>query len=468
MRKILFVMLVMAFLINSIIAQEENNVSHGPMSGEIGDTSAVLWARASNEGSMLFEVAIDESFTELIASISIDVDESSDFIAQTLIETLEANTDYLYRVSVDDSDYRQGRFTTAPDSEQADSLSFVFASCIGGQGYCRPEDGWTIFDTMSEQEADFFLLTGDTVYSTNACSADNNVAGAEFPANTLPEFRSRYRYQLGDAMYSNFLAETPLYVIWDDHEIGDNFSGPEMSDLNPGRYADGRQAFFEYWPVQEGVDEQYRLYREINYGAHADFFILDTRSYREPIVNWDTNPNSGEPKTMLGEEQLTWLRENLLESDSTWKFIVSSVPLSYPTGFPQPQVDGRDGWANNGERSGYESELLSILYFIEANNVENVIFLSGDTHFPFALSYDPDRDGDVDFYEFSASPISAIPLSPGTVDQTFNPTVLYADGEFMGDLFNFGRIDIAEDGELSFMIINREGDEQFSMSLQAD
>jgi alkaline phosphatase D len=145
------------------------------------------------------------------------------------------------------------------------------------------------------------------------------------------------------------------------------------------------------------------------------------------------------------------------------------VPLSYPTGFPQPEVDGRDSWANYTERSGYESELTSLLFFIESQGVQNVVFLAGDTHWPYAISYDPDRNGEVDFYEFGSSPMSAIPLAPPqTLDPTFNPTVLYAEGEFQGTLFNFGQVSVADDGSLTFRVLDREGVEYYTLELQPE
>jgi len=460
-------MVMLLITASAITAQDWAIISVGPMSGEVTSISAVVWARASDAGTVTFEVADNSGFSGS-KRLEVTVDEANDFIAETQIDALTPNTDYFYRASIGAST-ASGSFTTAPSGDSAEALRFVFASCIGGQGYCRPADGWTIFSTMKAQSPDFFLITGDTVYSTNACPVDRNVEGSEAPANTLSEFRTRYRYQLGDRLYGDFLAHTPVYVTWDDHEIGDNFSGPLAATVNPERYTAGRQAFFDYWPVQENLnDEQYRLYRDIHYGAHADLFMLDTRSYRDSIVNWDTNPRTGAPKTMLGAVQNTWLRESLLTSDATWKFIVSSVPVGYPTGFPQPQVDGRDGWADNGEPSGYESELMSLLYFIEANDIQNVVFLTGDAHWPYALSYDPDRNGTPNFYELSASPLSAIPLAPGAVDQTFNPTVLYAEGEFQGNLFNFGQIDIDADGVLTFQVIDREGVQHYELSLQPE
>lgn len=447
-------------------------LTHGPVSGEISDASAVLWARGSLTGTLQFEIASSADFSGDLLTASVEVGAETDFTGEVLVDGLEPGQPYFYRVSLaaaeGDSEAVEGQFTTAPAAGEAAAFDFVFGACLGGQGYCRdPETGWAIFNTMAAEEPDFFLITGDSIYSSSACPTPANVAGAEAPAQTLEEFRARYRYHLEDENYAAFLAQTPVYVSWDDHEIRDDYSGVALNSLNPQRLQDGRQSFFEYWPVSPSADETnpYQLYRRISYGQ-ADFFILDTRSYRDPNVNWDPHPRNLTPKTMLGAEQFAWLQQGLAESQATWKFIVTSVPLSYPTGFPQPEVDGRDSWANFSERSGFETELLALLFYIESQDIGNVVFLTGDTHWPFAISYDPDRDGQANFYEFGSSPLSAIPLAPApNVDPTLNPTVLYAEGEFQGTLFNFGQISVAEDGQLTFRIIDREGAERYSQTL---
>jgi alkaline phosphatase D len=448
-------------------AAQEVAVTHGPLSGEVTDTTATLWARGSAAGTLRFEVSTSEDFSEESLTAEVEVDETSDFTGETTLEDLEAGTQYYYRVSLDDSDARAGAFKTAPAIDSSVPVNFVFGACLGGQGYCRDaQEGWVIFDTMAAQEPDFFILTGDSIYSDTGCPADQNVPGAETPAEDLQGYYARYRYHLEDPHYSDFLAHTPIYVTWDDHEIDDNFGGPELSEENPQVWEEGRKAYFDYWPIHGAPDDPFQLYRAVNYGANADIFLLDSRSYRDPLVNWDPSPVTGVHKTLLGAEQFAWLQTELAESEATWKFIVSSVPLAYPTGFPQPQVEGNDGWANGANPSGYETELMRLVYYIVANDIENVIFLTGDTHWPFAHSYDPDMDGDADFYEFSSSPMSAIPLAPAPVDQTFNPTVLYAEGEFQGDLFNFGQVSVAEDGTLTFKIIDKSGAEHFSVDVQ--
>lgn len=450
---------------------EKPTVTHGPLSGEVTATSAILWARGSEPGTLVFEVAEEATFNQPFEPVSVEVTEASDLTGKARIEGLSPGQQYYYRAILETSSATsepvEAQFRTAPAAESEAAFDFLFGACLGGQGYCRdPETGWIIFETMLAQEPDFFILLGDGVYLDTACTAPDNVAGAEGPYTDLEGMRTRYRYHLEDPHYAEFLAQTPIYVTWDDHEIINDFGGPALELINPQLFAEGKQAYFEYWPVTGPEDDPNRLYRRVSYGTHADFFILDTRSYRDPNVNWDPNPRTLAPKSMLGAEQFAWLQQELAASEATWKFIVTSVPLAYPTGFPQPEVDGRDSWANFTERSGYETELMSLLFFIESQGLNNVIFLTGDTHWPFALSYDPDRDGTPNFYEFGSSPMSAIPLAPPEqLDPTFNPTVMYAEGEFQGTLFNFGHIAITEDGSLTFRVVDREGAERYSLTL---
>jgi len=449
-------------------------ITHGPISGEVTANSVMLWARGNITGTLIFEVAETAEFSDIVATAEAEVQAANDFTGKSLIDKLQPNTPYFYRVTLatDDSESNpiEGQFKTAPT--EAAPFSFVFGACLGGQGNCRDAKlGWPIFSSMAAQKPDFFLLTGDTIYASGSCPTPANVAGAETPAQDLSGFRARYRYNLGDEKYAAFLAQTPVYVTWDDHEVRDDYGAKWLSGINPQRLADGRQAFFEYWPITPSkvATDTYHVYRSFSYGAQADFFVLDTRSYRDPNVNWDPNPRTLEPKTMLGAEQFAWLQKSLAASKAKWKFIVTSVLLSYPTGFPQPEVDGRDGWANFTEKSGYETELLALVFYLQSQPIKNVVFLTGDTHWPFAISYDPDRNGQPNFYEFASSPLSAIVLAPAPKpDPTLNPTVLYAEGEFQGTLFNFGQISVTATGDLTFRILDRDGKEHYTQTITAN
>eukprot|EP01052_Picozoa_sp_SAG31_P001090 SAG31_NODE_35_length_31836_cov_10.841352_9_plen_113_part_00 len=94
------------------------------------------------------------------------------------------------------------------------------------------------------------------------------------------------------------------------------------------------------------------------------------------------------------------------------------------------------------------------------NAVRNIVFISGDVHFPFAASYDPFGQGEALCYEVGATPFSALCLPPpeSGPDETLNPTLLFVDGQFASELTNFGVAEMAEDGVLTMSLRDRKGD----------
>lgn len=156
-------------------------VTHGPLSGEVTETSAVLWARGGAAGDLMFTIStVDDN--EVVAEVTAAIDEERDFAGEALVEGLLPATEYTFAVEHSaGGEQRTGSFTTTPASDEAAPLSFVFGACLGGQGYCRnPETGWAIFDTMASYSPDFFVMVGDGVYVDSACPVEDgqNVPGA--------------------------------------------------------------------------------------------------------------------------------------------------------------------------------------------------------------------------------------------------------------------------------------------------
>ena len=370
---------------------------------------------------------------------------------------------------------------------------FVFGSCIGGQGYGRYTDdhpdgpGFPIFKAMAKLEPDFVQIQGDFIYADNAihkvCSppfqffgdqtfqTPNNVDVMEV-ANDLAGFRARYKYNLEDDALGDFLRNTVVYNTWDDHEIFDDFGQDRL--IRQGKadlYQQGERAFYEYWPFSGPPEEPHRIYRKAQFGPHAELFILDTRSYR---TAHEPNPNdpgkTPSMKSILGAAQKQWLLDSLRASTATWKFICTSVPMAYPTGWPRPAETGYDGWSDGNDESmgGPELELQSILLFIHTEKIANVIFISGDVHFPFCISYDPFEQGKPLVYEIGSTPFHALCLPPPErgPDRSFLPTTLYADGKFADQSFlNFGQVQIDEQGNFTFNIRDVHGKSMYELKL---
>jgi alkaline phosphatase D len=283
-------------------------------------------------------------------------------------------------------------------------------------------------------------------------------------------------------------------------EIYDDFGQDRLRNQGKGGiYENGERAFHEYWPLPDGPPcDPSRIYRSTNWGRHVELFILDTRSYRsvhepheepKPSTSTDVGGDSSQKednnnntttttkqkppamKQLLGQTQLTWLLEGLQASTATWKFIATSVPLSYTTGWPRPEETGYDGWSDGVWDSigGPEKELECIFQHIRDCDILNVIFLSGDVHFPFCISYDPFHAGKPLVYEIGCTPFHALCLPPPErgADNTFCPTVLYSDGTFAGDFCNFGHVKIeGESGNFTFEIRDVRGKIMYELTLE--
>jgi len=156
----LIVISLLGILPANTIAQEDttSGISHGPLTGEVSADSATLWARGSEAGTITFDVFVGDNHTEVLLSVSVDVNNSTDFTGEVVVDGLTPNTAYTYTVSHDaGEETRNGAFKTAPSTDDTTGIDFVFGSCLGGQGYCRnPETGWAIFDTMLAESPDFW------------------------------------------------------------------------------------------------------------------------------------------------------------------------------------------------------------------------------------------------------------------------------------------------------------------------
>ena len=425
----------------------------GPMMVQIEWAPVAVWNRVSKMGTAVAPVARTSLFM---------TGQETDFTLTIPVEGLAPATRYRWYVFVgakgrdgtltEARSAARGEFTTLPDAKSHAPVTFAWSGDLGGQGHCRRgAAGYPIFDVMRAQQLNFFLFLGDTVYADGLCPSPPNEPGADFRAATLDEYRARHRDQRAAEALRWFLKTTPVYAIWDDHEVRNDFSGP-FDDRMPI----GRQALREYWPIRVAADDPDRLYRAVCAGTALEMFILDTRQYRSRNIDQD-----GPAKTMLGEKQLQWLLRGLTESSATWKVIVTTVPLSISKG-GSASVPGNDGWAGGPGIPGFERERQVIVDHILGRRVKNVVFLAGDVHHVQANVYDPNGDGTPDFHEFVAGPLSAVSAKPTSASVGLRPTTLVNEGGYM----NFGLIRVTE-SSFDVRVLDEDGATRFSHHLSA-
>jgi alkaline phosphatase D len=438
-------------------------ISHGVAAGDVTADSAVIWFRTIGPAKVRVEwTAADEASAGLPQSLEVTTSEERDFAASVVIQPLLAATEYHYRVvpvgeiarrgDSSDTIAASGRFRTAPPPEQSPHVTILWSADIGGQQRCRRgEAGYPILDQMVKVPVAFAVLLGDLIYADGRCPSPPNVPGGDFIAETIDQYRAKHRYQRGAGALQRFLSAVPVYVMWDDHEVRNNFAGPH-EPLMPI----GRQAMLEYWPVRVPPAEPDRLYRSVRWGRSVELFLLDTRQYRDRNADPD-----GPAKTMLGKAQRDWLLEGLTRSTALWKIIGTSVPLSIPKGGTL-QLPGNDSWARGADGTGFFTELSKIVETLQTKKIRNIVWLAADVHYVQANRYDVDQDGETDFYEFVCGPLSAFYGLPVQPDPVLHPTTLYSEAGYP----NFGVLTVSE-RRMTVEIRDDRGDVRFAATFDA-
>ena len=382
-------------------------IPQGVASGDVSPGQAVIWSRTDRPARMVVEYSTTEAFTDVRRRVGPAALESSDFTARTVLTGLPAGQRIFYRVLFQDlSDLRTwsvpqaGSFQSAPDAAARRDITLAWSADTVGQGWGinTAWGGLRLYEAMRRAEPDVFIHCGDTIYADGPVLAEvtlddgtvwrNVVTEAKSKvAETLDEYRGNYKYNLLDEHMRRFNADVPQVVLWDDHEVRDNWY--ETRDLTAdGRYsvksvallaARARQAFLEFNPVSRNADDPERIHRTLGYGPLLDVFTLDLRSYRG--ANSPNRQPTLTPESMIfGAAQLASLKSALAASRATWKVIASDMPIGLVV---------RDGQTNfeavaNGEAGvplGRELEVADLLKFLRDRRIRNVVWITGDVHY---------------------------------------------------------------------------------------
>ncbi|MCG7946897.1 MAG: alkaline phosphatase D family protein, partial [Candidatus Thiodiazotropha taylori] len=171
--------------------------------------------------------------------------------------------------------------------------------------------------------------------------------------------------------------------------------------------------------------------------------------------------------------QLGWVKETVKQSDATWKVIVSSVPISIPTGFPVE--NGRDGWADFDQPRGFEQELKDLLKFMHQQGERNIVFITTDVHFAEIFRYTPfAEDPDFHVHEGVTGPMNAGLFPNRDFDTTLGTESLFFYGPDSSNVgsyqearqwMNFGAVEIDEQGQFTLSVIDVDGNEVYRNTL---
>lgn len=493
--------------------------AQGVSFGDPSDGSVMVWSRSDRPARMLVEWSLDEQFRNARRIVGPYALESTDFTVRQDLTGLPENRQVFVRAMFQGLDNARvlsepvlGRFTTPPFGRpEGDErrrghtvdLRFLWGGDTAGQGWGinTAFGGMKIYEAMRQRQPQFFIHSVDNIYADGPMKESVTAEGGQLWTNivtpevakvaeTLDEFRGRYRYNLLDASLRRFNAEVPQIWQWDDHEVVNNWS--DSKDLSadarfteknlPLLIARGARAFLDYAPMRPfDVRESQRVYRRFSYGPLLEVFVLDMRSYRGPnSENLQAAP--GADTAFIGREQLDWLKSGLDRSRAVWKVIAADMPIGLNVGDGQTAA-GKPRWeaiANGdpGAPLGRELEMAELLAHLKRKRVRNTVWLTADVHYCAAHYFDPNKAAFNDFdgfWEFVAGPLNAGTFGPNVLDATFGPQAVFVRAPpagqanlspYAGFQF-FGEVNIdARSAELTVDLRDIAGQSVFSKALR--
>jgi alkaline phosphatase D len=391
----------------------------GPMLGYVVPDGAAVWVRASETCDVTLVLSLHADFHDAWRTEATRTERSANFTATLPVRDLEPATTYFYRVLVNDelepyqADRERLSFRTAPGLDARATFTVAFGSCAR---YAK-DPVQRIWNAVGRVAPDLFFWLGDNVYGDTA---------------EAPTLADEYERQRGVPSYHAIAGRIPQLATWDDHDYAFN----DSDRTNPVKER-ALQLFKAYWANPAyGQPGKPGVYFHYAYGG-VDFYFLDVRFYRDPNGLPDIRG-----KTMLGEEQKRWLKQQLAASRAPFKVLVSG------SGWSMAKGPGGDSWAS------CRHERDELFDFIRDEEIAGVVLLSGDTHVGELNAIPRSEVGGYDLYDLVSSPL-AQPPSDSWIERTPERRIRQAWASTPN--FGFLRFDLRDEPTLSFDIVDDEG-----------
>jgi len=372
----------------------QGSFEEGVMSGEPTPTGITLWSRlrgVSGRVAAELEVARDRDFRRVVARRRLTTTGEVDHGFKARLSGLKPHEQYYYRFSTAADDSAVGRFRTALPADSRQPVRFAFYSCQDfTHGY------YNAHEVMADDDLDFVVCLGDYIYAetyhstkgTRTAVRDDTIGrqGANKSivreAVTLQDYRRKYHLYRTDAALRRVQARFPTVMLWDDHEVQDNYAGgapggglaPEKR-FSADRRRNAQRAFFESMPYTSPRGN--RLYRRLRFGRTVDLIVTDQRQYRDDqpcgdavapaCAEWD------QPRDFLGRTQMAWVKDQLRGSKAAWKVMANEV-MVMPAKVLGDSYYSFDSW------QGYPREREELLTYLRDQQIKDVVFVTGDIH----------------------------------------------------------------------------------------
>ena len=326
----------------------------GPMLGHIDMREATVWVQTDAPSQVRVAYAEQDQSNALQWSDSLETSNALNNTVTLTLNAVEPGKQYNYRIELDGKlDENQNTFQTPANYLGRTPPPNVRIAVAGAhyaieEGFEPPYQilggGYGIFATILAEKPDLMIWAGNTAHLRDSDWASRSGTLKRFGnARSVSELQP-------------LLASIPHYATWSSADYG---------TPNAGKYYSYRQhaedCFKAYWPQPisvtslDGIVTRFRR-------ADVDFFMLDTRSYR------DNAPASDRLPSTLGKAQIEWLRQEIIDSTATFKVIIAGAPILNP--------------ADNRTNLSYaEREHSDLLQMLRNERIAGLFFISGGKYY---------------------------------------------------------------------------------------
>jgi alkaline phosphatase D len=377
-----------------IEAAHNHNITiiSGPMLGNLKMKSVTMWLRPSTTAPVKINV-LEQNGKEKKQYIRESLTPGKE--ERIVVDGLTAGTTYKYVVYAGDQKMSEGKFKTAPLTDQSDTLKITFGSCFHKIGLHNPN----LSKQILNRNPHAMLFVGDIAVDDRE--------------NRINMHRSDYLLRDIAEPWRKLTSSVPVYATWDDHDyLNNDLSGvPERFTREDKEKL--RQVWHQNWNNPE--NNAAGIYFNSRIGP-VELIMLDTRSCR--MVTKRGNYGS-----YLGAEQQKWLKNTLKNSTAPFKLISSGTMWS------DYVSNGKDSWGTWDTVARNE-----IFNLIKTEDIPGVLLISGDRH--GARGFRIPGVAGYPLYEFEAASLGGVPgpaaMAKNTNNQLFgyHGTEAIAFGEF--------------------------------------
>ena len=372
--------IIFYILFTSLIFPFKDKINAGPMVGYSTKMEVALWIQTKEEFEVKFLYWDKNNPNIIFETENYQTSKHSGFTATLVADKVNPGINYYYKPVIDGKEINfdyQLEFQTQKHWEyrkNPPNFSFAFGSCAYTNEKDKDRPGkayggdYFIYSSILKKDPDFMIWLGDNVYFRE-------------PDDSRTGIYHRYTHDRSLAELQPLLGSVHHYAIWDDHDYGPNNSDRSFIYKNITL-----EAFKDFWAnptygfeKNKGITTQFRW-------SDVDFFLMDNRYFRTPQNRKNIY------KEILGDDQVQWLIDALLNSKAPFKVIALGGQFLNSEKIYENHIN-------------WEDEHKKILDLISKEKIEGIVFISGDRHFSEVSKMD--RFEAYPLHDFTVSPLTS-------------------------------------------------------------